>query len=118
VARGPKVDPELESGIETAMEIFAPLGPLAVRKMFGGAGVYLDGRMFALIANSDIYLKSDDVSLGRYMAAGCAPFVFQPKDGKAIAMSYRKIPDSALDDMEEALEWGKLALEAAARGKR
>ena len=33
---------------EFVMELFAPMGPVTVRRMFGGAGVFKDGLMFAL----------------------------------------------------------------------
>jgi DNA transformation protein len=34
-------------------------GPVSIRNMFGGAGIYRDGLMFALIANEVLYLKVD-----------------------------------------------------------
>lgn len=117
LARKAPRDPELEAGIATALELFEGLGPVSARKMFGGAGIYHAGRMFALIADGAIYLKSDAASAAHFDAALCAPFVFQPKDGKAITMSYRRMPDSALDDTGEALDWGRLALDAARRAK-
>ena len=35
-------------------------GNVTARKMFGGAGLYRDDRMFGLIANDVAYLKADD----------------------------------------------------------
>ena len=116
MARKPvKHDPELEAGIATALEIFAPLGHLSARKMFGGAGIYLDGLMFVLIADGDIYLKADATNLGAFIKASCPPFVFHTKDGKAMEMSYRRMPDDALDDSDAALTWGRLGFGAAKR---
>lgn len=118
--RAASTDPDLDAGIATALDIFADLGPLRSRKMFGGAGIYAEGRMFALIADGAIFLKADAVDAARFDEAGCTPFIFEPKDGKPIAMSYRRMPDTALDDADEALMWGRLAVAAAARaaGKR
>jgi DNA transformation protein len=96
-------------------ELFAPLGPVAIRRMFGGAGVYAQGRMFALLAFDTIYLKADAINAAAFDAEGCAPFVYEPPSGKAIAMSYRMMPEAALDDPEEAVRWGRLGLEAALR---
>jgi DNA transformation protein and related proteins len=119
MARGvPKRDPELEAGIATALEIFADMGALTARKMFGGAGIYRDGLMFALIGDGDIYLKSDAINLGRYIASDCPPFVFHTKDGKMMEMSYRRMPERALDDTGEALAWGRMAFEAALRAAK
>lgn len=118
MARGlPKHDPELEAGIATALELFAKMGNISARKMFGGAGIYLNGLMFVLIGYGDIYLKSDKANLGRFIKEACPPFIFHTKEGKAMEMSYRKMPESALDDIEEALAWGRLGYEAALRAK-
>ncbi len=35
-------------------------GSVSVRRMFGGAGLYREGRMFGLIADDVVYLKVDD----------------------------------------------------------
>ena len=41
-------------------ELFAGFGPVAVRRMFSGAGVFADGLMIALVVDGVIYLKADD----------------------------------------------------------
>ena len=41
-------------------ELLAPLGPVSVKRMFGGAGVYAGDVMFALISDDQLYLKVDD----------------------------------------------------------
>lgn len=119
MARGlAKHDPELEAGIATALELFAPMGHLSARKMFGGAGIYLDGLMFVLIGYGDIYLKADAVSLGAFIKEACPPFIYEAPNGKHMEMSYRRMPESALDDASEALVWGQLGFAAARRAKR
>ena len=41
-------------------ELFAAFGPVVVRRMFGGAGIFADGTMFALVHDGVIYLKADE----------------------------------------------------------
>ncbi len=119
MARGlAKHDPELEAGIATALELFASMGHLSVRKMFGGAGIYLDGLMFVLIGYGDIYLKADKASLGTFIQANCPPFVYHSPDGRVMEMSYRRMPEDALDDGDEALKWGRLGFASARRAKK
>jgi DNA transformation protein and related proteins len=119
VARGPaKLDPELEAGIATSLELFGPLGHLTVRKMFGGAGIYCDGLIFAVVLDGDIYLKADEANLGAFIQASCPPVTMITKDNKVMQMSYRRLPDEALDDMDAALRWGRLGLGAAQRAKK
>jgi len=48
---------------------------------------------------------------------GSAPFVWAPRNGpragEQVEMSYWGLPDSALDDPDEAVRWGKKALAIA-----
>ena len=106
-----------ESIKEQARARFSALGPVRVKPMFGGAGVYIDETMFALIADEEIYLKVDDQTEDAFDAAGCEPFVYETKHGSNTSMRYRRLPEAALDDAEAALGWGRLALEAAFRAR-
>ena len=47
------------------IELFAPLGPVSVRRVFGFWGLYLGETMFGLVADERIYLKTD---AGRWAA--------------------------------------------------
>lgn len=95
-------------------ELFAELGPVTIRAMFGGHGVYFDGRMIALVADQSVYLKVDDETRPRFEAAGSVPFVYAGK-GKPVTMSYWLAPDAAMDDPREMLGWARLADLAARR---
>jgi DNA transformation protein len=101
-------------------ELFAGLGPVQIKRMFGGAGGYADGLMFLLLADDAIYLKTDDALRVELREAGSGPFLWTPQSGpragEKVEMSYWRLPDSALDDPEEAAIWGRKAL-AVARAK-
>ena len=99
---------------ETICDLFVGLGPIRTRKMFGGQGVYRADLMFALEAYGELYLKTDEASLEAFRTAGSRPFVYE-KDGRRTQTSYWLIPDTALDDPDEAVRWGRMALEAASR---
>jgi DNA transformation protein len=101
-----------------ARELFSDLGEVTVKLMFGGAGIYVDGMMFGLIAGEVVHLKVDDETEARFAQAGSAPFIFLMKDGRQAPMRYWRLPDVAADDPEEAARWGRLALDAALRAKR
>lgn len=102
--------------IEFANELFAPLGGLTIRRMFGGAGIYSRGIMFGLIVDDTIYLKADGESMKAFQERGCGPFVYDGK-GKPIQMSYWQMPAELVDDAEEALAWARTALDVARAGK-
>jgi DNA transformation protein len=102
---------------EFVAELFAPMGPVSIRRMFGGAGVFRDGLMFALLGDDTIYLKTDAKLRTDLEAEGCAPFVWtKPSTGEEIDMGYVSLPSSAMDDPDEASAWARRAL-AVARAK-
>jgi DNA transformation protein len=100
---------------EHVADLLAPLGPVQIKPMFGGGGVYLHGAMFGLIVDDRLYFKVDDQTQAHFEAVGSQPFVFQMKDGKSASMRYWHLPDQAQDDAVEALVWARLGLDAAAR---
>lgn len=101
---------------ERIEEIFAPLGRVAVRRMFGGYGIYADDLFFALESDGDIFLKVDSTTQPLFEAAGSSPFVYE-KAEKAIALSYWRLVASAYDDEDELRRWTSLALESARRAQ-
>ncbi len=106
----------LDQTIEQAKDLFADLGPLSHRKMFGGAGVYAEGIMFALILSDEIMIKATGEFAKDLDAEGSTPFVYEAK-GKSSKMSYWRLPESALDDPDEALEFARRALACAHEAK-
>lgn len=99
-------------------ELFVPLGPVSIRRMFGGAGVFREGLMFALLAGDTIYLKTDAGLRASLEAEGGEPFLWtRPNDGKVIDMGYVSLPSAALDDADEASDWARQAF-AVARATR
>lgn len=106
--------------IEFLLETLAPLGPVQSRRMFGGAGLYCDGVMFALIADDAVYLKANDQTSQVYTDEGLKPFTYQGK-AKPVTMSYWRIPERLFDDGEEFVVWAGIALgvaKSAAKPKR
>ncbi len=102
---------------EFVAELFAPLGPVSIRRMFGGAGVFQDGLMFALLADDTIYLKTDEALRADLVSEGSAPFIWtKPSTGEEIDMGYVSLPSSAMDDADEASGWARRAM-AVARAK-
>lgn len=101
-------------------ELFEGLGPVQIKRMFGGAGGYADGVMFLLIAGDVIHLKVDDALKAELREAGSGPFIWVPdkgpRKGEHVEMGYWRLPESALDDPDEAVMWGRKAL-AVARAK-
>ena len=102
--------------IEYLKDQFRALGEIEIKKMFGGAGLYLDSPMFALIANETLYLKVDEQNRSDYEALGLEPF--KPFDDKPMTMSYYEVPADILENREELAQWASKAIEAAERAKK
>lgn len=95
-------------------ELLEPLGRITVRRMFGGAGLYVDGLIVGLEIEGALYLKTDASSRDLFANAGGRPFVYDGKD-KPVTTSYWTPPDEAMDSPEAMRPWARLALEAALR---
>ena len=97
-------------------DLLVALGPVKPRRMFGGAGLYLDGVMFGLVADDILYLKADKKTQERYEAEGLEPFTYEGKS-KPVRMSYWRVPDRLFDDQDEFVEWAGVALKVAREAK-
>jgi DNA transformation protein len=98
-------------------ELFSVFGPVSVRRMFGGAGIYADGTMFALLYDGLIYLKASECNAAAFDREALEPFTYTTKDGKRGVTSYRRMPDRLYDDPHELAEWSRDALAAALQGR-
>lgn len=96
-------------------DLFAYFRPVSVRRMFGGAGIYADGVMFALLADGVIYLKADAANEPDFEREGLPPFSYEARNGKRAVMSYRKMPERLYDDPDELAQWAGRSLQAAQR---
>ncbi len=98
-------------------DLFSPFGVITIRKMFGGAGVYCDGAIFAITGDEGVWLKVDDVTRAEFETAGLEPFKVEFDSGKSGTMSYYSAPEEIYDDVDVLTHWTKLALGAAERAR-
>lgn len=98
-------------------EQLEPFGPVTIRSMFGGAGLFRDGVMFGLIAYDTLYFKTGDANRGDYENAGMEPFTYEGKS-KPVAMSYHQVPADLLEDPDGLSEWAHRAFAVAVKSKK
>jgi DNA transformation protein and related proteins len=96
-------------------ELFSVFGPVEVRRLFGGAGLYAGGTMFAIVHEGVIYLKADEQNVPAFEREELGPFTYMRKGERASLSSYRRMPDRLYDDPDELAAWAKAALAAAGR---
>ena len=101
---------------EAIKDLFRGLGPVTVRRMFGGKGIYHQGRIFALEVDGDLLLKADAQSAPDFEAAGSRQWCYEGKKaGRPVRMPYWTIPDEAYDDPDVMTVWLGRAYGAALR---
>jgi DNA transformation protein and related proteins len=49
-------------------ELFAPVGGVSIKRMFGGLGIFKGGLMFALVADDVLYFKADETTTPAFKA--------------------------------------------------
>lgn len=100
-------------------DLFSGLGPVQVKRMFGGKGVYHNGVIVAVELGGELMLKADAESAPDFAAAGCTQWSYVgSRHGKRVAMPYWTAPDGALDDPDEMAPWARKAYEAGLRAGR
>jgi DNA transformation protein len=95
-------------------ELLSGLGRLNTRPMFGGHGLYCDGTFFGFVLDDVLYLKADDESRPRFVAARLKPFIYNKRRSR----NYYRAPPDALESPDAAVSWAREALAAALRTKR
>jgi DNA transformation protein len=97
-------------------DLFQSVGPVTIKRMFGGKGIYADGMIIAVFLRDELMLKGDKEAGPLYEEAGSRQWTYtHKKSDKAVGMPYWPIPPEAFDDPDEAAKWVRIAVEAARR---
>jgi len=98
--------------VSYVVELMQSVGSVRAKGMFGGHGIYLEGLMFGLVADSVLYLKADKETENEFKDRGLEAFAYNKK-GKEYRMSYYQAPEEVLEDVEEMSIWVNKAYGAA-----
>jgi DNA transformation protein and related proteins len=83
------------------------ISDLQCRSMFGGYGLYSDGRFFGIIHEGKVYFKTDIHTVSAYADEGMRPF--QPGK-KQTFKNYYEVPAFVLEDHEDLTGWATKAM--------
>jgi DNA transformation protein and related proteins len=103
--------------VDFVKDQMARLGPVVSRRMFSGAGLYLDGVIFALILRDTLYFKVDDGNRAAYEAEGLSPFSYQVKGRTVEIGSYRRAPERLFHESDDKVDWARAAVAAGRRAE-
>ena len=108
--------PVSEQFLNYVIDQLSSWGEVSARRMFGGAGLYREGKMFALIAGDVAYLKADDSFRPDFEQRGCGPF--RPWEHKKMTMPYYEIPADVLEDPKKLARWAERSFAIGSKTKK
>ena len=93
-------------------DLFENFGPVSLRRMFGGEGIFVGRQIIGLVMEERIFFKTNETTRPAYLAERSKPFGFN-KGGKYIETSYYAVPERLYDEPEEFAQWARQAHQAA-----
>ena len=96
-------------------DALAPLGSVALRRMFGKTGVFCDGVMLGMVSDNTLYLRVDELNRAHFKEAEASAPLSYMKGGHSIDLAFWRVPDRLLDELPELVDWARAALAAAHR---
>lgn len=101
--KGAKMSNEAEFTVELLKEKLSVIDGIAAKKMFGGYGVFHEGKMFALVnSQGEPFFKSDESISAKFVKAG------SHQHGR---MPYFSVPEDIFNDIEQLTLWAKESIE-------
>ncbi|MFT5780504.1 MAG: DNA transformation protein [Crocinitomicaceae bacterium] len=98
-------DKQLNASVLSAqllLDKLSSIDGITTKKMFGGHGVFQDGKMFGLVnTKGEIFLKANEETRDEYESKGSI---------KHSKMPYFTIPDEVINDLDKFLIWAKKAI--------
>ena len=89
---------------------------MTTEEIFGGQNVVVFSLPGAFTPTcSSTHLPRYNELAPAFREAGSRQFTYPTKDGRTMSMGYWTLPESALDDPDEALSWARRSLEVALR---
>ena len=105
--KGSRFTGEVADVAEAFVATVDTIGDVTWRRMFGGAGVFVEDKMFALIdSDGRLHLKADESNRDRFEAAGAE---------KHTRMPYFTVPAEVLANEDELRSWAAESASIAAR---
>lgn len=94
------------------LEQLRPL-PVQARAMFGGRGLYLEGRFFGMVMEGRLYLRTDGESRAEYVARGMPALQprRRPRGPRTVDRNF-EVPPDVLADANLLRQWALRAARA------
>jgi len=100
------------SFLQFVLDQLAGVRAVEARAMFGGHGLYADGKFFAIVHRGRLYFRVDKPSRTDFEIRGMEPF--RPRSRQTLG-AYYEVPSEVAEDAAELARWARRAV-AARRG--
>lgn len=95
--KGEKMTSDSVIVTETLLTKLQPIDGITAKKMFGGHGIFHEGKMFGIVnSKGECFLKADDTTKADFITQGA---------NKHSRMPYYSIPEDVIDDNELLSSW-------------
>ena len=103
--KGSKLTETASKTAETIVSKLSAISNISSRRMFGGYGIFHDGKMFGLInSKGELFFKVDDTNRSEYLQLG---------SHQHLKMPYYSVPDKEFEDNSRLTELAKLSIAIA-----
>ena len=104
--------------VDTFMSYLLPHGPITVKSMFGGYGIFFDGIIFASIIENELYFRTNEQLQVQFESRGGKQFIFESSGRRPVAMPYFTLPDVILKNPKELSKWIRQAYSISLKNKK
>jgi DNA transformation protein len=95
-------------------DVLTDIPNITSKAMFGGFGLYQDGVIFSILADSRIFFRVDDNTRAEFEKRGSRPFTYLKQGEQQTVNSYWELPVEILEDREALPAWVDAAVKASA----
>lgn len=101
--KGDKMSQDSVLAAEELAQKLAVISDISTKKMFGGHGVFHQGKMFGIVdSKGSVYFKADEKMASAYLEKGGT------KHGR---MPYYSVPNEVLSDLDTLKVWAQKSIE-------
>ena len=93
------------------------MGPVEIKRFFGGASLCLAGVQFAFVMKGTLYLRADEGTRKEFEDLGSRPFSYATRAGRVTVASYYETPADVMDDATALRTWAAQAHRAALQAR-
>ena len=91
-------------------DLLSNFSGISSRAMFGGYGVYKDGKIFAIIANGELFVKGRKETEQFFKSNRSHQFTYSKKNGKIYTMNYWFVSEEVYGNRDMFAQWIDMAI--------